>query len=170
MKVSDGFWLNQPGYNVNYATQIYNVEADDTSVTVHATNQWIANRGMTLGGPVLTVRFTSTLENSIKVTIEHFKGALKKAPSFELYEDSSFKPIIRRLPDGGYELVSGKTSVRIGGEKTSWNISPRKAGARLLSSRRRNGSAAIRIQPVRERASSRSPTTVTRHIYVKCSD
>lgn len=123
MKVSDGFWLNQPGYNVNYATQIYNVEADDTSVAVHATNQWIANRGMTLGGPVLTVRFTSTLENSIKVTIEHFKGALKKAPSFELYEDSSFKPIIRRLPDGGYELVSGKTSVRIGGEKTSWNIS-----------------------------------------------
>ncbi|MCR5708207.1 MAG: alpha-xylosidase [Ruminococcus sp.] len=123
MKVSDGFWLNKPGYNVNYATQMYTVEADDSSVTVYATNQWIANRGMTLGGPMLTVRFTSTLENSIKVTIEHFKGALRKVPSFELFEDSGFKPVVRGSAEEGFELISGKTSVRIGAEKTGWNIS-----------------------------------------------
>ncbi len=39
MKVSDGFWLHKSGYQVGYATQ------------------WIANRGMTLGGPLLTIRF-----------------------------------------------------------------------------------------------------------------
>ncbi|MBQ9898090.1 MAG: alpha-xylosidase, partial [Ruminococcus sp.] len=86
MKISDGFWLNKPGYNVNYATQMYDIEADDRSITVYATNQWIGNRGMTLGGPMLTVTFTSTLANSIKVTIEHFRGARKKTPSFTLYE------------------------------------------------------------------------------------
>ncbi|MBR5164804.1 MAG: alpha-xylosidase [Ruminococcus sp.] len=132
MKVSDGFWLNKPGYSVNYATQMYTIEADETSVTVYATNQWIGNRGMTLGGPMLTVRYTSTLENSIKVTIEHFKGALRKAPSFELSEDNSFKPVVRKTDDGGYELISGKTSVRIGTEKSGWNISYRYDG-RLLT-------------------------------------
>ena len=71
MKISDGFWLNKPGYNVNYATQMYEIEADENSITVYATNQWIANRGMTLGGPMITVRFTSTLKDSIKVTVEH---------------------------------------------------------------------------------------------------
>ena len=48
MKISDGFWLNKPGYNVNYATQMYEIEADENSITVYATNQWIANRGCNL--------------------------------------------------------------------------------------------------------------------------
>ena len=111
MKISDGFWLNKPGYNVNYATQMYEIEADENSITVYATNQWIANRGMTLGGPMITVRFTSTLKDSIKVTVEHYSESLKKAPAFGLNEDVSFKPVINKLENGGYELISGKTKV-----------------------------------------------------------
>ena len=122
MKFSDGFWLNKPGYNVNYATQIYEVEADETSITVCAANQWIHNRGMTLGGPMLTIRFTSTLENSIKVTIEHFSGANRKSPSFTLYEDADFKPIVK-CTDSGYVLVSGRTSVKVGFAGESWSVS-----------------------------------------------
>ena len=38
MKFSDGFWLNKPGYEVNYATQMYEITADDKSVKVLATN------------------------------------------------------------------------------------------------------------------------------------
>lgn len=122
MKYSDGFWLNKPGYEVSYATQMYEVSADDRSVTVLATSQWIGNRGQTLGGPVLTVNFTSTLENSIKVTIEHFKGAKKTGPSFELYENPDFKPTVEKNDQGGYTLTSGKTSVVIGGQSGEWNI------------------------------------------------
>lgn len=84
MKISDGFWLNKPGYHVDYATQMYTIETDENSITVYAANQWISNRGMTLGGPMLTIRFTSTLENSIKVSIEHFKGTLKNLPNLHL--------------------------------------------------------------------------------------
>ncbi|MCM1007764.1 MAG: alpha-xylosidase [Ruminococcus flavefaciens] len=123
MKISDGFWLNKPGYSVNYATQMYEIESDENSITVYATNQWIVNRGMTLGGPMLTIRFTSTLEDSIKVTIEHFSGALKKSPAFTLYEDPSFKPIIRQDGNGCRELISGKTKVKIGPQGSSWEIS-----------------------------------------------
>ena len=123
MKISDGFWLNKPGYNVNYATQMYTVETDENSVTVYAANQWIANRGMTLGGPMLTIRFSSVLENSIKVTIDHFRGALKKNPSFTLCEDKSFKPVIKQDENGGYELISGKTRVKIGSQGGGWEVS-----------------------------------------------
>jgi len=120
MKYADGLWLNKPGYGVNYATQMYEVTADETSINVLATNQWIGNRGMTLGGPVLEITFTSTLENTIKVNIEHFKGALKKAPSFELYEDKSFKPVINEI-EGAYELISGKTKVVVA-KSGAWDI------------------------------------------------
>ena len=123
MKVSDGYWLSKPGYNVSYATQIYDIEADETSVTAYVTQHWIENRGMTLGGPMLTVRFTSTLENSIKVSIEHFSGTLNKSPSFELHEETDFKPVIKITSDGHYELISGKTSVKIGKLGCEWENS-----------------------------------------------
>ena len=121
MKFSDGFWLNKPGYDVNYATQIYEVTATDTAVKVFATNQWIANRGMTLGGPTLEITFTSTLENTIKVTVEHYKGAKKTGPYFNLYEDASFKPQVTKTDDG-YKLISGKTSVLIGNAGGAWDV------------------------------------------------
>ena len=123
MKISDGFWLNKPGYKVNYATQIYTIECNENSITVYAAHQWIANRGMTLGGPIITVNFTSAAENTIKVKIEHFKGVKKKFPQYKLNESPDFKPIIRRTENGGYELISGRTKVRIGGQAESWDIS-----------------------------------------------
>ena len=143
MKYSDGFWMNKSGYDVNYATQIYEVKATDNSITVYATNQWIGNRGMTLGGPVLEITFTSTLADSIKVTIEHYKGAVKKGPDFTLYEDANFKPVINEK-DEYWELVSNKTSVRIGKAGGAWDIKyfydGRKAGEQLLISKNSPGS------------------------------
>ena len=122
MKFTDGFWSNRPGYNVSYATQIYDITRTDNSVTVYAAASWIQHRGMTLGGPVIEITFTSTLENSIKVCIEHYRGRTKKAPSFELNEDMSFKPVINALENGGYELVSGNTRVVIGSKGGEWDI------------------------------------------------
>ncbi|MCL2109576.1 MAG: alpha-xylosidase, partial [Oscillospiraceae bacterium] len=80
MKVADGFWLNQRGYEVSYATQPYEIKVENNSVNVLATTQHIRNRGMTLGGPVLEMTFSSTRENIIKVNICHYKGGLDNAP------------------------------------------------------------------------------------------
>lgn len=122
MKISDGFWLTRPGYCVRYAMQIYDIEADESSVTIHAVCEWIHGRGQTLGGPMLTVRLTSALENSIKVSIEHFSGTPETGPSFQLNEDADFKPVVKRTPDGGYELISGKTRAVIGSERSGWGV------------------------------------------------
>ena len=124
MKLSDGFWLNKPGYNVNFATEAFEITADERSIHVFCTTGWIANRGQMLGGPALEVTFTSTLENSIKVTVDHFRGQLRKGPAFVLNEDSSFKPVINKLVSGGYELISGNTKVVIGAEKGAWDALP----------------------------------------------
>ena len=122
MKVSDGFWLSRNGYNVNWAVQIYDAEVDKNAVTVLATTNYISNKGMTLGGPVLTIKFTSTLENSIKVTISHFTGTPEKAPAIPLREDAYFKPDIKKYK-GGWKLTSGKTCVTIGKTGKEWDIS-----------------------------------------------
>ena len=134
MKISDGYWMNKKGYNISYAVQIAEIVTDDDSVTVYAAHHWISNRSMTLEGPVFTVRFTSTMENSIKVTIEHFSGSIRRAPAFTLYENHGFKPVIHPTKDGGYELISGSTSVTIGAVGCPWNVTYRYNGQLLTKS------------------------------------
>ena len=76
MKFSDGFWLNKRGYEVSYASQAYEIKTGKNFINVLAPSSYIQNRGMTLGGPVLDVTFSSTQKDVIKVSIDHFKGGL----------------------------------------------------------------------------------------------
>ena len=119
MKFADGFWLNKRGYEVNYASQAYEITAGKNSINVLAPVSYIHNRGMTLGGPVLDVTFSSTQKNVIKVTIDHYKGVLDNMPEFELNEDQGYTPEVKECEEC-WELISGDTKVKIG--KWNWNI------------------------------------------------
>lgn len=121
MKIADGFWLTKNGYQVNYATQMYDVTTDGESITIFATTQWIQNRGMTLGGPALTIRFSSVAENCIKVTIDHYSAAARKEPHFELKEKAGFHATVTETEDG-YVLCSGQTSVRVGKSGSGYSV------------------------------------------------
>lgn len=119
MKFSDGFWLNKRGFEVSYASQAYEIKTGKNYINVLAPSSYIQNRGMTLGGPVLDVTFSSTQKDVIKVSIDHFKGGLDNMPKFELYEDQGYTPELKES-DEYWELISGDTKVRIG--KWNWNI------------------------------------------------
>lgn len=118
MKFSDGFWLNQRGYEVSYANQAYEISTTPNSITVLVTPYYVQNRGMTLGGPNLEITYSSTQENAIKVSIVHYKGTVDNGPHFVLNE-GSFVPEIT-VTDEVAELKSGKTVVRI--SRTNWNV------------------------------------------------
>lgn len=119
MKFSDGYWLNQRGYTVNYANQAYEVSYDKNSIYVLATPTHIWNRGQTLGGPNLELTFTSTMENVIKVHVVHYKGRVDCGPHFELHEEQGYVPTINDT-EHYIEMISGKTSVKI--SKDNWSI------------------------------------------------
>ena len=121
MKFSDGFWLNKKNFNVNYASQAYEIKNTDRSVTIIATPSVIYNRGMTLTGPNLEVTISSPAENILKVSIVHFKGTLQNSPEFELSSDENFIPVINDTAEY-IEIISGKTkAVALKGQK--WDIS-----------------------------------------------
>ena len=120
MKFADGFWLNQRGYTVDYATQPYEITVKNNAIHVLATSSAIYHRGMTLGGVTLEIVYSSTRENMIKVQIVHHKGAANHEPKFELNEDPSFVPVITET-EQAVTLISGKTAVTI--EKgMSWKV------------------------------------------------
>lgn len=111
MKFSDGYWLNQPGYDLFYASVPYEIDVTEHAIHVLAT-QVLNSRGDTLAGPVLDIYFSSNLENAIRIKVEHYRGARKKGPAFDLYAQEGFAPTTTET-DEYAELVSGKTRVRI---------------------------------------------------------
>ncbi len=129
MKFSDGLWLNQRGYEVNYATQAYETTTTSNSITIFATPTAIWNRGMTLGGVCLEITYTSTAPDIIKVTIRHNRGALDNRPKFELNEDLGYTPEITQ-GDGFIEMKTGETVLRIK-QGTDWDVSFSRNGKRL---------------------------------------
>ena len=74
MKFADGFWLNQRGYEVNYANQAFEIEEIENGFLVVATPFVVYNRAMMLGSANLEIAYTSTQENCVKVSITHHKG------------------------------------------------------------------------------------------------
>lgn len=119
MKIADGYWLNQKGYEVSYANEAYEITHDQNSVSVLATPTKIWNRGQTLGGPNLELTFSSKSPDIIKVSVVHYKGFADCGPEFELNEDCGYAPIINDA-EHYIELISGKTSVRI--SKDRWEV------------------------------------------------
>ena len=119
MKFSDGFWLTERGYEVNYVNEAYVIETTENAIKVVATPSKIYNRAMTLGGPNLEITYSSTMENCIKVHITHYKGTVDHGPHFELNEDYGYKPVINEN-ENSVELITGKTKVVI--SKDNWSV------------------------------------------------
>ncbi len=138
MKFADGFWLNQPGYTVSYAVQPYGVQVCGDAVTVTAASHPILNRGMTLGGVMLTFRFSAVRKNIIRAEIVHHKGAVSRMPAFELAEDADFHPVITETEDA-VTLTAGKTAVTVA-KHGKWDIRYTYAGRLLTGSSQRAAS------------------------------
>lgn len=120
MKFANGFWVTQKGYDVKFASQPYEITTTENSITVLVTSAVIENRGMTLQGPNLEVTYSSTCEDTIKVSTVHYKGGLDNSPQYELNEDANFKPVINENEEY-VEMISGNTKVVIAKGKT-WDV------------------------------------------------
>lgn len=118
MKFADGFWLNQRGYEVNYANQAFEIEEIENGFLVVATPFVVYNRAMMLGSANLEIAYTSTQENCVKVSITHHKGHVDNGPHFVL-EDKGFKPQVT-VTDKEAILVTGDTKLVV--SKENWSF------------------------------------------------
>lgn len=111
MKFTDGFWRNREGLNVFNAAMNYETVCDEHSVTVYAPYFNVVNRGQTLTGPVITVRFSSPMADVIRVQAYHYQGLTEKGPNFELNDQGCRVEI--KNEEVFASLQSGSLSVRI---------------------------------------------------------
>jgi len=111
MKFTDGFWQMRPNMTPHFAAQVHDVEINSDSLTVYAPTQKINHRGDTLNLPLLTVRFSSPLENVIRVQVTHHKGGRPRGPMFAISERPTPLTIANSVEAA--TLTSGGLSVRV---------------------------------------------------------
>ncbi len=112
MKFTDGYWHMRPGVTPHFAVQAHEVEVEDKALTVYAATKPLRGRGDTLNLPLLTVRFSSPMENVIRVQIVHHKGRQPRGPEFELKQQPT--PEVQITDDAAAAtLTSGALTVRV---------------------------------------------------------
>lgn len=119
MKFTAGYWNLRPGVIAHFAAQVNDTEHDDHSLTVYAPTRRITHRGDTLNLPLLTVRFSSPLENVIRVQISHFRGGDDPQPKFE-FEPQDSVPISILEDDQSASFSSGSLTARV--NKSEWRV------------------------------------------------
>jgi len=109
MKFTDGYWRMRPTVTPYFAAQVRDVEIDAESLTVYAPARHINHRGDTLNVATLTVRYSSPMENVIRVQLTHFKGGKLRKPAFQINSDNPTVQI--QVDDQAASLTSGRLTV-----------------------------------------------------------
>jgi alpha-D-xyloside xylohydrolase len=112
MKFSDGYWQMRPGMSPHYAAQVHEVAIEAGALTVFAPVGKLEERGHTVNQPLLTVRYSSPMENVIRVQVIHHKGILLRRPEFPIHQSDDFKVTVLE-DDSAASLVSGDVCVRV---------------------------------------------------------
>jgi len=112
MKFTDGYWQMRSGMTPHYAAQVHDVDIESDAITIYAPTKRLQGRGDTLNLPMLTVRFSSPMENVIRAQIIHHKGGIPRRPEFTIYEQVAPEIAISN-DESAATLRSGQLSVRV---------------------------------------------------------
>lgn len=112
MKFTDGYWQMRPGMTPHYAVQVHEVTVDHDMLTIYAPTGKLQERGHTINQPLLTIRFSSPMENVIRVQCVHHKGGGPRKPEFNIYPQLASEVLVSD-DERASILTSGDLSVRI---------------------------------------------------------
>ena len=132
MKFSNGCWLDKEGYKIFSPQEIYSTKIEDDILTIYAPCNKINSRGDTLGGPVITYKISSPMENVIRVRAYHYMGQQKKAPSFDIHEDKNTEVLIE---DNEKDVLFKSGNLKMIINKDLWEMSFYNGDKKLTSSK-----------------------------------
>jgi alpha-D-xyloside xylohydrolase len=119
LKFTDGFWLTKKGVEIYSAAQVRDVKKTSDSVTLYVSPWKVTDRGQTLKGPLLTVRFSSPMPDILRVQTWHFMGSEQRGPEFSLHDEHCQLHVEEN--DAQISITSGKLSAVI--RKNNFSLS-----------------------------------------------
>lgn len=137
MKFTNGYFLMRKEITPNYAVEYYDSQICGDELVIYAATKHIGDRGDTLNCPLLTVTLSSPMENVIKVSAVHNKGALNRGP---FYHKNRCEGDFVSISENEEELVfvSGNTKAVISKKPGLWSMSFREGKRQLTETSYRN--------------------------------
>jgi alpha-D-xyloside xylohydrolase len=111
MRFTDGTWRLRAGVRTFYPLQVMDATDEPGRLVVHAPAHPVRHRGDTLGGPVVTLEYSSPLPDVIGVKIMHFAGEVPRGPRFAIQDGAA--RVETSVGDAAASLTSGGLSIRI---------------------------------------------------------
>ncbi|MFV0504786.1 MAG: alpha-xylosidase [Lachnospirales bacterium] len=121
MKFTNGYWRMQDNIESCFAVEFIEADCFEDYMLIYVTTKHIAHRGDTLNIPIFTIKIESPMENIIKVSEIHYKGALDKGPHFGITKKKGDFVIINEEQDF-IMFKSGDTAVKIDKKPSSWKM------------------------------------------------
>jgi len=118
MKFTNGYWMIREGYKIINPKMAYDFDIKDKKITVYAPCVYVANKGCTLDGGLLTVEFSSPISDVMRVRVYHHKGAADKGPHFEINDEKL--NIESNMEDEKLSFLSGNLKVEV--NKKDWGV------------------------------------------------
>ncbi len=132
MKFTDGYWLNKPDFDFNFAIQSFSASMTEDALRVVCATVPIEGRGDLLNHATLTVTFTAPMPDVIRVRVEHFRGQRDPGPNFELNE-TPVKPVITETEDT-WIFESGRARAVVSKARRGWRVTYQGDGKLLTES------------------------------------
>lgn len=111
MKFTNGAWLAQEGYQISYPKETYEVQRDESSITIYAPFSKQYNRASVIDAGMMTIRISSPAPNILSVQISNHKGGRGKKAAFQL-NSRSISPSYTET-DSEYIFTSGNAEAHI---------------------------------------------------------
>ena len=119
MKFTNGYWLMRENIEPLFAVEYADHRIRGDELTVYAATRNVRDRGDCLNSGLLTVRFTTPMENVIHVSITHFDGARYDGP-FVPVNTQPVSPLIRQ-EEGKLIYQSGTLRAEISRNPSAWD-------------------------------------------------
>lgn len=132
MKFTNGYWQMRPNMTPHFAAQVHEVIMEEDAMTVYAPVGRLQERGHTVNQPLLTIRYSSPLENVIRVQVMHHRGQRSRKPEF-IFQPHTQPKSIAKEDASVSTFTSGDLSVRVH-KGEDWLVEFVAAGKTITSS------------------------------------
>ena len=136
MKFTNGYWLMRDNIEPLFAVEYADHRIQGDQLTVYAATRHVNDRGDCLNSGLLTIRFTSPMEDVIHVSITHFDGARYDGP-FVPVSTQPVSPVIRE-EENKLIYQSGALRAEISRKPSAWSVTYYDGQERLTDSSWRN--------------------------------
>ncbi len=87
MKFTDGYWLKQPGHEVEHPRTLQGLEERDGALVAYALTRPVPGRGAELDAAMLTTTVSAVAPGVIRVRLVHHAGFVEPHPGFQIAAD-----------------------------------------------------------------------------------